>query len=36
LRDLWPTQINMVNIEGKGQVKTLYFSDNKDWLISTF
>ncbi|RHW76683.1 DUF6702 family protein [Colwellia sp. RSH04] len=36
LRDLWPTQINMVNIEGKGQVRTLYFSDNKDWLVATF
>jgi len=36
LRDLWPTQINMVNIEGKGQVKTLYFSDNKNWLIAEF
>lgn len=36
LRDLWPTQINMVNIEGRGQVRTLYFSDNKDWLISKF
>ena len=36
LRDLWPTQINMVNIEGKGKVRTLYFSDNKDWLITTF
>lgn len=36
LRDLWPTQINMVNIEGKGQVRTLYFSDNKDWLVVEF
>ena len=36
LRDLWPTQINMVNIEGKGAVRTLYFSDNKDWLIAKF
>ncbi|TPH12273.1 DUF6702 family protein [Litorilituus lipolyticus] len=36
LRELWPTQINMVNIEGKGQVKTLYFSDSKDWLVTTF
>ena len=36
LRDLWPTQINMVNIEGKGNVKTLYFQDNKDWLIVEF
>jgi len=36
LRDLWPTQINMVNIEGKDQIRTLYFSDNKDWLITKF
>ncbi len=36
LRELWPTQINMVNIEGKGKVRTLYFSDNKDWLITKF
>ena len=36
LRDLWPMQINMVNIEGKGQVRTLYFSDNKDWLVIKF
>lgn len=36
LRELWPTQINMVNIEGKGQVRTLYFSENKDWLITKF
>ena len=36
LRELWPTQINMVNIEGKGEVRTLYFSDNKDWLITKF
>jgi len=36
LRDLWPTQINMVNVEGKGNVRTLYFSDNKDWLITKF
>lgn len=34
LRDLWPTQINMVNIEGKGKVKTLYFDQDKDWLIA--
>jgi len=36
LRDLWPTQINMVNIEGKDEIRTLYFSDNKDWLITKF
>ncbi len=36
LRELWPTQINMVNIEGKGKVRTLYFSDNEDWLTTRF
>jgi hypothetical protein len=36
LRDLWPTQINMVNIEGKGEIRTLYFSDDREWLITTF
>jgi hypothetical protein len=36
LRELWPTQINMVNIEGKGQVRTLYFSEDKDWLFVRF
>ena len=36
LRDLWPTQINMVNIERQGKVRTLYFSDDKDWLIAEF
>jgi hypothetical protein len=36
LRELWPTQVNMVNIEGKGNVRTLYFSENKDWLVAEF
>jgi len=36
LRELWPTQINMVNIEGKGDVRTLYFDDNKDWISMIF
>ena len=36
LRDLWPTQINMVNIEGKGEIRTLYFSENEDWLTTKF
>jgi hypothetical protein len=36
LRELWPTQINMVNIEGKGDVRTLYFSESEDWLITKF
>lgn len=36
LRELWPTQVNMVNIEGQGEVKTLYFSEGKDWLRASF
>jgi hypothetical protein len=36
LRDLWPTQINMVNIEGQGKVRTLYFSEHKNWLEVKF
>jgi hypothetical protein len=36
LRELWPTQINMVNIEGAGKIRTLYFSDNQTWLIAKF
>ncbi|WDE05096.1 hypothetical protein SG34_027990 [Thalassomonas viridans] len=36
LRELWPTQINMVNIQGQGKVRTLYFSDDKEWLIASF
>ncbi|MBE0368037.1 hypothetical protein PAUR_a1549 [Pseudoalteromonas aurantia 208] len=36
LRNLWPTQVNMVNIEGKGKVRTLYFSHHKNWLIAKF
>lgn len=36
LRELWPTQINMVNIEGQGKVRTLYFNDQNDWLVVEF
>ncbi len=36
LRELWPTQINMVNIEGKGKIRTLNFRDNEDWLTVNF
>ncbi|KZN28545.1 hypothetical protein N480_10665 [Pseudoalteromonas luteoviolacea S2607] len=36
LRDLWPTQVNMVNVEGKGKVRTLYFSHDKTWLVTRF
>ncbi|KID57581.1 hypothetical protein JF50_10390 [Pseudoalteromonas luteoviolacea] len=36
LRDLWPAQVNMVNVEGKGKVRTLYFSRNDKWLVTKF
>ena len=36
LRELWPTQINMVNIEGKGKTRTLYFTEHSDWLEAKF
>lgn len=32
LRDLWPSQINTINIEGNGKLKTLTFSDNVELL----
>ena len=28
LRDLWPSQINTLNVEGNGPLKTLTFTDN--------
>ena len=28
LRDIWPSQVNTLNIEGKGNLKTLTFTDN--------
>ncbi len=36
LRELWPTQVNMVNIEGNGSVRTLYFNEGKTWLTFQF
>ena len=36
LRDLWPAQVNMVNVEGKGKVKTLTFSGEDTWLQTQF
>jgi len=36
LRDLWPAQVNMVNVEGKGKVKTLTFSGEDIWLETKF
>lgn len=36
LRDLWPAQVNMVNVEGRGQIKTLNFSQDDTWLEAKF
>ena len=36
LRDLWPAQVNMVNVEGRGKVKTLNFSQDDTWLEARF
>ncbi len=36
LRELWPTQVNMVNVEGKGEIKTLTFSGQEKWLTTEF
>ncbi len=32
LRDLWPSQVNTINVEGKGDLQTLTFSDNVELL----
>ena len=32
LRDVWSKQTNMINIEGRGKIKSLVFSDNVEWL----
>jgi hypothetical protein len=36
LRDLWPSQVNTINIEGKGELQTLTFSDSVELLIVEF
>ena len=36
LRDLWPTQVNTLNVEGNGPIKTLTFTDNVTLLEVTF
>ena len=36
LRDLWPQQINTINVEGKGKLQTLTFSDSVELLTLTF
>jgi hypothetical protein len=36
LRDLWPEQVNTINIEGKGKLQTLTFTDSIELLKLTF
>lgn len=36
LRDLWPDQINTLNVEGHGDIKTLTFSNNVELLSVEF
>lgn len=32
LHELWPAQINLVNVEGKGKVKSVVFDNKSTWL----
>ncbi|WP_044555864.1 DUF6702 family protein [Shewanella piezotolerans] len=32
LQELWPSQLNLVNIEGKGKLQSLLFNDSDQWL----
>tara|TARA_R110000868_G_scaffold70029_13_gene206221 strand:- start:1187 stop:1702 length:516 start_codon:yes stop_codon:yes gene_type:complete len=36
LRDIWPLQVNTINIEGRGDLQTLTFSDSVELLSVTF
>jgi len=36
LRDLWPKQVNTLNVEGKGDIKTLTFADTVNVLEVSF
>lgn len=36
LRDIWQSQVNMINIEGKGDLQTITFSDSIELLEVTF
>lgn len=36
LQGLWPAQINTVNIEGRGAIKTLSFDSKTDWQQVSF
>lgn len=36
LREIWPEQSNLVNIEREGKLQTLNFNGNTEWLSVTF
>ncbi len=36
LRDIWPEQVNTINVEGKGKLQTLTFTDSIELLKLTF
>ncbi|MGB1263424.1 MAG: DUF6702 family protein [Cognaticolwellia sp.] len=36
LRDIWPSQVNTINIEGKGKLQTMTFSDSVELLKVEF
>ena len=36
MRDIWPTQVNTVNFEGNGDIRTLTFDDNVERLKVEF
>jgi hypothetical protein len=36
LQELWPAQVNTVNIEGKGEIKSLIFDYKTDWQQVSF
>jgi hypothetical protein len=36
LRDLWPSQVNTINVEGKGKLQTLTFTDSVELLKVEF
>jgi hypothetical protein len=36
LRDIWPEQVNTINVEGKGDIKTLTFDQSVELLTVEF
>jgi hypothetical protein len=36
LRDIWPSQVNTINVEGKGKLQTMTFSGSVELLKVTF